>query len=94
MKNAIASVAVGAAAAAALCFASPALAADPSDWPMPGSQPADVIQAHLESVGYDVVINWINNGMGVPLARCKVTGYHAPGSATTVYMDVLCHDED
>ena len=49
-------------------------------------------------MGYEVSFNWINNGVGVPLARCQVSGYHAPGtgdpSSTTVYLDVVCPDED
>ena len=91
-------LAVGAALATAL---PPAAAADPSEWPQPGSQPADVILRELESTGHTVGINWINNGKGVPLARCQVSGYHAPGvtdptdpAATTVYLDVVCPDED
>ena len=46
-------------------------------------------------------ISWVNSGRGVPLSRCQVSGYHAPGqgdgvdpTATTVYMDVVCPDED
>jgi hypothetical protein len=79
---------------AAVCLAPPAGAADTTDWPQPGSQPADVIKSELQSMGYDVAINWVNNGMGVPLARCHVTGYHGRGDVTTVYMDVVCPDED
>ena len=78
---------------AGLWLASPA-AADPSQFPQPGSQPADVIAAELQRLGYVVAINWINNANGEPLSRCKVTGYQAPGSATTVYMDVVCPDGD
>ena len=55
----------------------------------------------LERDGYAVGINWTNAGAGVPLSRCQVTGYHSPGrtdgldpSALTVYMDVVCPDED
>lgn len=80
---------------------SPTASADPSNWPQPGSQPADVILRDLEGQGFEVAINWINNGKGVPLARCQVSGYHAPGmideidpASTTVYMDVVCPDED
>ena len=76
----------------------PIATADPSQWPQPGSQPADAIARSLESMGYEVSFNWINNGVGVPLARCQVSGYHAPGtgdpSSTTVYLDVVCPDED
>lgn len=87
--------------ALALTLTPAVAAADPSDWPQPGSQPADAILMQLERLGYAVGINWINNGEGVPLARCQVSGYHAPGradgvdpAATTVYMDVVCPDED
>lgn len=80
--------------AAGVCLASPAAAADPQDWPDPGSQPADVIKAELQRMGYTVAINWVNNGIGVPLARCQVSGYHGRGAVTTVYMDVVCPDED
>ena len=78
----------------ALCLAPTAGAADTSDFPVPGSQPANVIADQLQGMGYSVTINWINNGIGVPLARCQVAGYHSPGSAETVYMDVVCPDED
>jgi hypothetical protein len=90
----------GLAVAAAVGFA-PAANADPSEWPAPGSQPADVILMQLERDGYAVGINWINGRDGAPLSRCQVTGYHAPGrtdgvdpAATTVYMDVSCPYED
>ena len=80
---------------------SPVATADPGDWPAPGSAPADTILMTLERQGYAVGINWVNNGGGVPLARCQVSGSHAPGrtdgvdpAATTVYVDVVCPDED
>ena len=83
---------------AVLMSVTPAPIADPSDWPVPGSQPADVILMDLEDRGYTVGINWVNNGKGVPLARCQVAGYHAAGgddpASTTVYVDVVCPDED
>ena len=84
-----------------LLLTAPPVHADPSQWPTPGTQPADAILFELERQGYAVGINWVNNGQGAALTRCKVTGYHAPGraggidpAATTVYMDVVCPDED
>lgn len=82
----------------AIYLAPAAVAADTSDFPVPGSQPANVILNDLHSMGYSVAINWINHGVGVPLNRCQVTGYHAPGwnapSQTTVYVDVACPTSD
>jgi len=95
-------VLVGAAAAACLA-AAPALAAiaaaDPGDWPAPGSQPASDTLMELERQGYAVGINWLDGSKSVPLSRCRVTAYHAPagdaGPQTgTVYMDVICPYED
>jgi hypothetical protein len=93
--------ALAAGAVLATALSPVAAAADPSEWPQPGSQPADVILRELESTGYNVGINWTNNGKGVPLARCQVSGYHAPGvidaadpAFTTIYVDVVCPDED
>jgi len=100
--RAVSRVLVGAAAAACLA-AAPALAAiaaaDPGDWPAPGSQPASDTLMELERQGYAVGINWLDGSKSVPLSRCRVTGYHAPagdaGPQTgTVYMDVICPYED
>lgn len=100
-KTYVTRVATAAASAAlitgALCFAPIASAADTSDFPVPGSAPADVILSQLQGMGHSVTINWMNNGVGVPLARCQVAGYHAPGSGDApgaVYLDVVCPDED
>ncbi len=103
MKKAYGNRIVAAATAAALTtgaflLAPAATAADVSAFPDPGSQPASVILNELQSTGYSVAINWVNHGVGVPLNRCQVTGYHAPGwnapSQTTVYMDVVCPTAD
>ena len=79
---------------AAFYLAPTAGAAGAGDFPVPGSQPANVILDQLQGMGYSVTINWMNNGIGVPLARCQVAGYHSPGSAEIVYVDVVCPDED
>ena len=93
-------IVTGSAVAAALLGA-PGAAADPSEWPQPGSQPADAILMQLEQLGYAVGINWIDGGQGEPLSQCRVTAYHAPGSASetdpasmTVYVDVICPHDD
>lgn len=82
----------------AFLMAPTALAADVDAFPDPGSQPASVILNELQGMGYSVAINWLNHGVGVPLNRCQVTGYHAPGwnapAQTTVYMDVVCPTAD
>lgn len=98
-KTYVTRVAAAAASAAlitgALALAPVASAADVSDFPVPGSQPADVVYNQLKGMGYSVAINWTNGGASTGLGRCKVTGYHAPGPANTkVYMDVACPTED
>lgn len=95
---------LGIAATAGVCAAltittSPAAHAESVTWPQPGSQPADTILSQIQGMGYRVGINWVNNGVGVPLSRCTVSGYHAPGrtddpATATVYVDVVCPDED
>jgi hypothetical protein len=101
IKSAIRTTVVTGSAVAAAVFGAPGAAADPSEWPQPGSQPADAILMQLERMGYAVGINWIDGGQGEPLSQCRVTGYHAPGStsetdpaSTTVYMDVICPFDD
>jgi hypothetical protein len=93
-------VATGSAVAAAVLGA-PGATADPSEWPQPGSQPADAILMQLERMGYAVGINWIDGGQGESLSQCRVTAYHAPGATSetdpasiTVYMDVICPHDD
>ena len=85
---------------ASLWFA-PSGWAEPSDFPQPGSQPADAILMELEGLGYAVGINWLNGREGEPLSQCQVTGYHAPDrsggqdpTSLTVYLDVVCPDGD
>ena len=82
----------------ALLLAPTAGAADTSNFPVPGSQPANVILDELRTMGYSVAVNGANQGGGAALSRCQVTGYHAPGwyepSQATVYVDVLCPASD
>jgi len=99
--SAIRTTVVTGSAVAAAVLGAPDAVADPSEWPQPGSQPADVILMQLERTGYAVGINWIDGGQGEPLSQCRVTGYHAPGSTSesdpasmTVYMDVICPHDD
>ena len=96
MKNKYGTRVATAAASAALfsgaLFLAPvASAADISNFPVPGSQPADVVYNQLKAMGYSVAINWTSANSGTQLSLCKVSGYHAPGAANTkVYMDVVC----
>ncbi len=101
IRSAIRTTVVTGSAAAAAVFGAPGAAADPSEWPQPGSQTADATLMQLESMGYAVGINWLDGGQGEPLSQCRVTGYHAPGSSSetdpasmTVYMDVICPYDD
>ena len=81
----------------AVAAAPATVAADPGEWPSPGSQPASDTLQELERLGYAVGINWLDGSKAVPLERCRVTGYHAPNrsggtdpASTTVSMDVIC----
>jgi hypothetical protein len=85
---AAASLAVG----SALTPAAPA-AADPVD--TGGS--AESVIGDLKAQGYNVVINWLSGYDTVPLWACTVqdvnnpdTAAPAPGTFTTVYVDVTC----
>ena len=75
-------LAVGAALATAL---PPAAAADPSEWPQPGSQPADVILRELESTGHTAGFLAIGLAVGggrpVPIAMTSGTAVANLGPA-------------
>jgi hypothetical protein len=91
-----ASLPVLAAVAAALAGA-PLAAAMP---PVSGQSASDVIR-ELEDQGYNVGINWVNGNTNAPLSECAVSAVHNPDSAppppatfTTVYVDVVCPNND
>jgi hypothetical protein len=90
-------VAAGAAASIAVA---PIAAAD---WnpPVADDGSASATIADLQAQGYSVQINWIRGTSRVPLSYCSVTGIHNPDSSaasrdtlTTVYVDVLCPDDE
>jgi hypothetical protein len=83
-----------AARAAVSIAAAPIAAAD-------GSASATI--ADLQAQGYDVQINWVRGTNRVPLYYCTVTGINNPNrtgnppdplTLTTVYVDVLCPDDE
>lgn len=86
--------------AATMTVTPPLAAADPADWPEPGSGPASASVDYVLAQGYAVAINWVNGNSSVPLSRCRVTGYHQPErsameprDSTIVHVDVLCPDD-
>ena len=90
-------------AAAAACVAvgyAPSCTADPI-WPVAGAESARDTIADLEAQGYDVAINWVNGYSRAPLSQCRVSDIHNPDRSgerphalTTVYVDVVCPNED
>lgn len=84
---------------AGISFA-PAVAAEPAPT-VPGAGPADQIVGELQSLGYEVAINWTNGRDSTPLlSRCRVTAFHNPERSggpvqpgATVHVDVVCPDE-
>ncbi|MEU0498123.1 hypothetical protein [Mycobacterium sp. NPDC006124] len=76
----------------------PVAVADPSSL---AGQPADAAVAELQAQGYDVQLNWVNGFDTKPLSECRVTNVNdpassppAPGTFTTVYVDVVCPNHD
>jgi hypothetical protein len=95
-----ASLAIAFGCAVSICAAAVA-SADPV-WPAAGtSSAAETIRA-LEDQGYSVAINWVNGSSTEPLSLCRTIAVHnpdrspdaVPTPSTTVYVDVLCPDDD
>lgn len=85
------------AGAAAILVVAPTAAAMP---PVSGQSASDVIR-DLEAAGYNVGINWVNGNTTAQLSECAVSAVHNPDSGppppatfTTVYVDVVCPNND
>jgi hypothetical protein len=68
--------------------------------PVSGQSASDVIR-ELEDQGYNVGINWVNGNTTAQLSECAVSAVHNPDSGppppatfTTVYVDVVCPNND
>lgn len=70
------------AGAAAVVVTAPIAGADPI-LPMAGNGPASDAIQQLQSAGYNVSINWLEDRPNVPLTECKVTGIWGLRGTTT-----------
>jgi hypothetical protein len=70
--------------------------------PVGGASASDTIR-DLQAQGYDVGINWIGGNTTAALSECAVSAIHnpdhstdglPPGTFTTVYVDVVCPNND
>ena len=93
-------LAAGVGATLAIGVGAPRATADPFP-PVSSNQSASTTISDLQAKGYDVQINWTTGYDTKPLSDCWVTGVNdpshgelAPGTFTTVYVDVACPNGD
>jgi hypothetical protein len=88
----VAPLLIGLCAAASISMA-PTAFADPPSIPEPGDESAAATIRDLDSLGYDVQLQFENGTPDVPLSQCQVTDINTVGSAGTeklAYVTITC----